>query len=252
MIIKKEVLQILSQATATGNCLYLPGNLERALYQQVDKVLKLAGGQWHRFKRTHVFTQDCADLIDHILQTGSITTPQDFGFFPTPLLVAQKAVQKLQLEDGMRVLEPSAGKADLVKPIIGKAIIDCIELQETNVNYLRMVEGLNNIDQNDFLTTIPNPIYDRVLMNPPFLRNTYVSHIRHAFNFLRPNGRLVAIGSAAVEWHGSATVSKFRDFIRAHKGEIQALPANSFRPSGVQVDTVLITIPNMQPESYQK
>lgn len=244
MIIKPDVLQVLSQASTYGNCLSLPTNLDRNLYLRVDKILKAAGGKWQSKKRAHVFTGESADALDQMLLTGSVTVAQDFGFFPTPLPVAEQAVELLDVREGMKVLEPNAGRADLVKPIIGKTVIDCIELYEPNIDHLKTIAGLNSVTHGDFLGMSPTPIYDRVLMNPPFLRYSYARHILHAYQWLRPGGRLVAIASGNLLWQDCKPLQALKDLIEANGGEILELPDDAFKTSGVMVPTVLISIPH--------
>mgnify|MGYP003625316911 CR=1 FL=1 len=243
MNIQSDILNVLSQASTDGNLLSLPSDLDRNLYLRVDKVLKAAGGKWNRAKGGHLFASDSAERIDQMLISGSVTIAKDFGFFPTPLKVAEEAAELLQLQNGMRVLEPNAGRADLVKPIAGNAIIDCIELFEPNFDYLKTLPFLNSVVHGDFLSLEPDPVYDRVLMNPPFQRYSYARHIMHAHKWLRPGGRLVAIGAANLLWQECKPIQALKDLISANGGTIHELPADAFKPSGVQVPTVMITIP---------
>lgn len=244
MHIKHDILQVLSECTTNGNLLSLPDQLDRNLYVRVDKVLKAAGGKWQSKKRAHVFNGESADALDQMLLTGSVTMPQDFGFFPTPLPVAEQAVELLDVREGMKVLEPNAGRADLVKPIVGKAVIDCIELYEPNIEHLNTIAGLNNVTHGDFLGMSPDPIYDRVLMNPPFLRYSYARHILHAYKWLRPGGRLVAIASGNLLWQDCKPLQALKELIEANGGDILELPNDAFKSSGVMVKTVLISIPH--------
>ena len=48
--------------------------------------------------------------------------------------------------------------------------------------------------------------FDRIVMNPPFERGADIRHIRHAYEHLRPGGRLVAICAG-----GPRQVTAFRD-----------------------------------------
>jgi hypothetical protein len=45
----------------------------------------------------------------------------------------------------------------------------------------------------DFLSATPHPIYDRILMNPPFSEDAYIEHVRHAYHWLAPGGEIVAV-----------------------------------------------------------
>ena len=50
-----------------------------------------------------------------------------------------------------------------------------------------------NLLGGDFLASIPQPIYDRVVANPPFSNNGVARHTTHAFKFLKPGGKLVTL-----------------------------------------------------------
>lgn len=63
MLIKHDILKVLSQCTTNGNLLSLPDQLDRNLYVRVDKVLKTAGGKWQSKKRAHVFQGESADAL---------------------------------------------------------------------------------------------------------------------------------------------------------------------------------------------
>src|SRR3546814_13421981 len=65
---------------------------------------------------------------------------------------------------------------------------------------LRVLHGFEAVRQADFLTLPPSPIYDRIVMNPPFDRGRDCDHVRHAFGFLKPGGILVAVMSARAEF----------------------------------------------------
>ena len=47
MQISKEVLTVLSHATVEPKAVILNGQLDRKLYTDTDKVLRLMGGKWH-------------------------------------------------------------------------------------------------------------------------------------------------------------------------------------------------------------
>ena len=100
------------------------------------------------------------------------------------------------------------------------------------------------VAQADFLTIPPPPggYVDVVLMNPPFAKRADVHHIRHAFQFLRPGGRLVAIASASVSFRSDHLGKDFRLMVEAYRGSITPLPDDSFRASGTSVNTCLVTM----------
>ena len=74
-------------------------------------------------------------------------------------------------------------------------------------------------------------------MNPPFANAEDIKHIRHALHMLKPGGRLVAICA-----NGPRQQEALRPLVDESGGEWEDLPAGTFRESGTNVSTALITI----------
>lgn len=160
------------------------------------------------------------------------------GFFPTPRALVRRMIQEAAIEPGMTILEPSAGKGDIVaQAIAAGASVECVEQNFTLAEHLRR-KGYS-VRCSDFLALSADPSFDRVLMNPPFERGIDAEHIRHAFRFLKPGGRLVAIAS-------STTGSKLDSWIAEHAGFCEQLEAGTFAKSErpTNVNTCLIVVDN--------
>lgn len=117
----------------------------------------------------------------------------DVQFTPAPLV--EKMLMFARLDEDSRVLEPEAGIgyiADEVKKVAPH--VDCIEISY-DFRELLELKGHHLIGSN-FLEQEQQPIYDAVLMNPPF--SAEYDHIRHAYGFLKPGGLLVAVCSNRV------------------------------------------------------
>jgi predicted RNA methylase len=161
------------------------------------------------------------------------------NFFPTPRALVLRMIEEAALEPGMSVLEPSAGKGDIAKAVLRAGInvhmLQCVEFNRTLGEYL-IKQGLATWIAN-FLEYDSVVKFDRVLMNPPFERGVDEDHIRHAFTFLAPGGRLVAIAC-------STTGAKLESWIADNGGTVEQLPRGTFalseRPT--QVNTCLIVI----------
>ncbi len=250
MRIDNQVLAVLGAARVEGNQLFLTGQLDRNLYQRTDKVLQAAGGKWNRSKKAHVFESCAESRIEQMINTGDIVVPQDFGYFPTPKPVVELLVELAELKNGHMVLEPSAGQGAIVEGILDaypNALVDLYELLQVNCDAIfkknfRLSGG--GVFPTDFLAVEPNPIYDRVVMNPPFEKQADIKHVLHAFKFLKPGGRLVSVMSAAVQFRDNNLTKDFRRFVAEKGGTIQELPQGSFKVSGTMVNTVVVTIPN--------
>lgn len=160
------------------------------------------------------------------------------GFFPTPPALVERMIDAAELAHGMACLEPSAGTGNIAKAMLRAGIsphaLQCVEVVP------RMVEALTRDGLAtrcaDFLAYEVGQQFDRVLMNPPFEKRQDEAHIRHAFGFLRPGGRLVAICS-------SMTALRLADWVRG-RGHIEPLPEGSFknseRSTGVHVSMIVI------------
>lgn len=250
MRVDNEVLNVLSAAECNGNNLILTGQLDRNLYTRTNKVIEAAGGKWNRKAKAHVFDIEASERIEQIILTGDVVVPKDdFEFFPTPPAVVRHVIHLANIHDGMRVLEPSAGQGALAKAAHEAAVdvmIDMYELMPENNDILHDLNlRLSAIGEpTDFLTVEPAPIYDRVVMNPPFGRQADIKHVSHALKFLKPGGLLVSVMASSVTFRNNKLTTDFRQLIAERGGHIEELPDGSFKSSGTMVNTVIVVIPN--------
>ncbi len=84
--------------------------------------------------------------------------------------------------------------------------------------------------------------YDRIVMNPPFEKGQDVGHVIHAYELLKPGGRLVSIMSPAIKFNQQRKYTEFRQFLEEHNGWYEDLPADAFKESGTGVQTVLVVL----------
>lgn len=120
-------------------------------------------------------------------------------------------------------------------------IVDCIEIQERHASKLiKQPDKFRCVFHGDFLTVDPRtcPLYDRVVMNPPFARQDDIRHVLHAMKFLKPGGRLVAIMSAGVTYRDTKLNHEFN----ALNPTIKELPAGAFKSSGTMVRAIVAAI----------
>ena len=119
-----------------------------------------------------------------------------FQFYPTPAMLAIKAWHMFDKGAIRRVLEPSAGRGDLLEPLkertrYSRVTVDTIELNIAHHPTLRE-KGYRVIDT-DFLN-FQSPVgYSHIVLNPPF--HAGVDHVLHAWDILR-DGQIVAILNA--------------------------------------------------------
>ena len=88
--------------------------------------------------------------------------------------------------------------------------------------------------QANFLQVQPDPVFDFVLMNPPFYGKHYQKHVEHARKFLKPGGVLYAIlPITAVTDHGFVDPGRGWDVWKD-------LPPGSFSESGTNINTGIV------------
>ncbi|MDX2996388.1 class I SAM-dependent methyltransferase [Streptomyces scabiei] len=246
MKVPATVLEVLDRAHCDGPRLTLTGTLDRKLYLDTAKVLEAAGGKWNRKARAHLFDGDAADAIEPVILTGQVVSrTQQFGYFPTPAPIVRQLLTLARIEPGMRVLEPSAGQGAIALAAADAgALVDCVEIQADHAEKIRDAHHpAVTVLVADFLTTSPQPVYDRVVMNPPFARQSDIVHVEHAYTALRPGGLLVAVMSVGVTFRQTAAATRFRALLDAVGGELHPLPEGAFRESGTGVNTVIAVLP---------
>jgi SAM-dependent methyltransferase len=239
MKITEDVLTVLSAGQTTGKSYTLPtGQLDRALYTKVNKVLEAAGGKWDRKTKTHIFDSDAEERMDQILTTGEVAIPKDeFEFFPTPPAVVERVRALAGIQRDMAVLEPSAGRGALLNGLFDVAVT-AIEKMAENFEFLKNHSVADAVIHADFLEVEPDPVFDRVVMNPPFSKRQDIKHVMHALKFLKPGGRLVAVMPASVDFRQDRLTTDFRKMIT----HMERLPEGSFKSSGTMVKTAIVVI----------
>ncbi|MCI8471783.1 MAG: class I SAM-dependent methyltransferase [Clostridiales bacterium] len=154
----------------------------------------------------------------------------------TPECLAKEIVTLSGIDSNSRVLEPEAGIgniADEAREITEH--VDCIERMYDFREILKLKK--HHVISHDLLETESEPIYDAVLMNPPFSEEC--EHIQKAFEFVRPGGSLVAVCSNCIQWKENRRYSQFRDWLAEHTHSIAEANAK-FEMTGVH--TVILVM----------
>lgn len=154
----------------------------------------------------------------------------------TPPELAKELVALAGVRKDSRVLEPEAGIgniSDAAKEVTDH--VDCIERMTDFCEILKLKK--HNVIGNDLLTAETAPIYDAVVMNPPFSEEC--EHIKRAFDFLRPGGSLVAVCSSSIQWKSTRKYEQFRDWLSEHTHSIDECGAK-FEMTGVH--TVVLVV----------
>ena len=184
------------------------------------------------------------------------------GYFPTPAPVVERIVDAAQIEPGLRVLEPSAGKGDLAQAAVdaGAGSVEVVETSQ-QLGEILTLRGFATPPGTplgtSFLEADPDPghQYDVIVMNPPFEKGQDQQHVRHAHEFLAPGGRLVAVMSEGTFYREDKKSKSFRVWLAAAGGTSEQLPAGSFtgaqaaRQTGTAMRLVVIDAPGKRKEA---
>src|SRR5690606_17747656 len=125
----------------------------------------------------------------------------DKEFYPTPRQVIEKMLFEADIKDTHYILDPSAGKGDILKAVksrfsnyyndIGDRKLYGIEINQDLLSILR--DNEIQILADDFLEYVPSMSFDRILMNPPFSNGD--EHLLHAWDIL-DKGKIVCLLNA--------------------------------------------------------
>jgi hypothetical protein len=168
------------------------------------------------------------------------------GFFPTPRPIIDRMLRLACIEPHHTILEPSCGKGDILDALADACpdnAIAAIELDRSLTDVLR-AKGHDYVAFGDFLAHRGQ--YDRIVMNPPFENGADIDHVRHAYNLLSPQGRLVSVMSEGPFFRSDRKAVAFREWLNERGGETYELPADAFntrdafRQTGVKTRLVVI------------
>ena len=155
------------------------------------------------------------DVIDRVLEFAGVVNLKEWLNNPP---------------EPSRILEPSCGDGRIMDAILARGHrVFGIEYHAGRAAEAR-AKGHNVLTAN-FLELPARREFDMVVMNPPFYGRHYVKHVRHALEFLNPDGQLVAILPATAHYDHNEL-----------KGEWRDLPVGSFAEAGTNVPTGLLKI----------
>lgn len=242
--IPTDVLAVLAHVDVSAMEVKITQRLTPKLYTKVNDVLVALGGKWHTGRQAHCFSECPKQLLDSIVQTGTVYTDSDYEFFWTSDGLGDRVIEEAEIEKGMLVIEPSAGDGALASKaaaIVGTKLVKCFELMPRNVKHLQ-AKGFQVEAPTDFLKSEPMEIADIVVMNPPFSGGRDMAHIQHAYKWLKMGGRLVAIASTQWQTSTHGPASAFKAFLKANGAKVYPIEAGAFKEAGTDVPTTLIVL----------
>jgi hypothetical protein len=180
-------------------------------------------------------------------------------FYPTPLKLINKMLYKLDFKKIRTVLEPSAGKGDLVEAITKqfksvqyhsrndkKFDIDTIEIDE-NLQHILKGKGYRVI-HDDFMSFSSYKRYDCIIANFPFSQDT--KHLLKAIEIQQGGGQIIClINAESLKNPYSNSRKELVRLLDKYDAEVEFIEnafVNSDRSTGVEVALIHIDIPRIE------
>lgn len=269
--ISDEVRDVLARSTITSTSVKLPEQLDRKLYDAVNKALAGAGGKWNKKAGAHLFDRDPREVLGLAVETGeAVNLRTKLQAFYTPESLAERVVRAvgvasypgvLRAKEGRAagrplVLEPSVGEGALAVAVIkatgGHVSITAVDIDPVALEVAKKriesaykaepTRGVLDINAYDFLKTSlrDSVAFDYIVMNPPFAKGADVKHVTHAYDLLAPGGTLAAIMWPAWQTAATKAAVAFRELVASAAGAVEDIPPGAFEHTDVA--TVLLVL----------
>jgi len=182
-----------------------------------------------------------------------VAVNHDPDFYPTPPVVIDVILAQLNMSPAapgshhLDVLEPSAGDGRLAKALIdyllGYDYIPWVDVCEINSEARRFLEEHDfNLVASDFMEYNPTKRYDLIVMNPPFSRNQYKHHIKHAYDLLVSGGAMITVMPGAAHVSADPFEDRLGSWVYEAEAQEHSLPHHAFKDVGTLVGTRLVSI----------
>jgi len=224
-----EVLEclVLRYTRGDSNAYYLTSfyTTHKSIIKETIKVIESIGGVYSGEGGKFKFDYDPDKVLSKIRTSGCVVDNKTHQFYPTPQNVSDYALDQCAIEAHHSVLEPSAGRGDLVVALEDKSRLTCVEFAQLHCEILES-RAMGEVIEADFLKTKLQTKFDRIIMNPPFSEGRAIAHIEKAYEYLANGGVLVAIAPSSL---------KDKQFINAVSIESCKVFDNEFDGTGVSV-----------------
>lgn len=181
-------------------------------------------------------------------------------FYPTPKKLIDKMLSGIDLHEVKDILEPEAGKGDIVDAIIEKCNNDYRRYDKLNIDTIEIDNNLAHILKgkgyrvvhNDFLTFNTQKRYDLIIMNPPFSNGD--RHLLKALDLQQNGGAIICILNA--ETLKNPYTNTRKDLVRKLtelNADIEYLEhtfSNAEHSTDVEIALIKVFIPKKETDSY--
>lgn len=185
------------------------------------------------------------------------------NLYPTPEHLINKMLSGLDFDRIKSILEPSAGKGDIVEQIKKKEKpesynrykvtydIDCVEI-DLNLQHILSGKGFRIVHDN-FLTYDTMKEYDAIIMNPPF--DNGCKHLLKALEMQRRNGGTVVclLNAETLKNQCSNDRITLVRLLNEYNATIEYLQdafTDSERKTVVEIALVKVQLPTVEKESF--
>ena len=182
-------------------------------------------------------------------------------FYPTPDKLAGRLIAGVDWKGVKDVLEPSAGKGDLVEAVqrmteqykyseringASKGVEKSFDVVELDYNLRLILRGKGmRLVGDDFLEFRTNKRYDLIIMNPPFSEGA--KHLLHAIELMKDGGQIACLLNAETIRNPYTNERKLLKSLMAKYAARIEFVQNGFadaqRKTGVEVAVIHINIP---------
>ncbi len=182
--------------------------------------------------------KEAAQELAEQVKQAEIQVNYDPDYYPTPYDVVDRMMRLAPAPDQTcYALEPSAGDGRIALRMAATGYV--VHCCETNYQALQILgqQGLT-IAGSDFME-YDQETYHLIIMNPPFSRRQWIAHVKHAYDLLKPSGRLVSVvpygyGDRQGDWAQAMFNGWLKDW------SLDPLPDNSFEDTATKTAILVI------------
>lgn len=169
----------------------------------------------------------------------STAVSKDLQYYPTPQKIVDSILDDIYQLAGQKVLEPSCGCGRFLDGLRKRKARGYGFEVDAGRAAIARAKG-HTVYLGNFLEAAPTGDYDLVVMNPPFYGKHYAKHVQHAFEFLKPGGKLIAILPATARYDHGLLDDLGRS--ASYGGRWDDLPVGAFSESGTNINTTILKI----------
>ena len=241
---KENILKELSTFIPEGNILKVP-KFQLENYAKIKKILMTAGAE--QLLNDFVFDEDviAKNIQEDLISGKIIDDKKKFQFFETTEKLVNKMMNKLNIKQHEKWLEPSAGQGAIADKMFSFSKYGTlVELMPKNVKVLKekQYEPVE-IDFLMFSSEMAKHKFDKIGANPPFTKNQDIKHIKHMYEeHLSDGGTLSSYASQFWVKGEQKEQKEFRSWLLSFNADVEYIDEGEFKESGTTIATTLITI----------